>query len=56
VSLYFWLGIDAEPPEADEQAQYEIVDNPDGGFTARLEGDDWITIYTFPKIQTPPSH
>jgi hypothetical protein len=40
------------PPLADEQAQYAVIDHPNGGFTARLEGDDWITIYTYPKQPT----
>jgi hypothetical protein len=55
VTHFFWLGIDALPPEADEDAQYTITDNPDGGFTAELiEADGFIT--THPKlIQTPPS-
>jgi hypothetical protein len=56
VTHFFWLGIDALPPEADEDAQYTVTDNPDGGFTAEpIEADGFITIH--PKlIQTPPSH
>jgi hypothetical protein len=56
VTYYHWLGIDAEPPLADEDAQYTIEEHPNGGFTASLiENDGFITIH--PKlIQTPPSH
>lgn len=50
MSYYFWLGAEADLL-ADEQAQYTITDNPDGGFTATLIEDDGdITLYpTLPQ-------
>jgi hypothetical protein len=46
VTHFFWLGIDALPPEADEDAQYEITEHADGGFTAELiEADGFITLH-----------
>lgn len=50
---YFWLGIEAEAPLADEDAQYTIEDHAEGFTASLIEDDGFITIH--PKVPPPPT-